>query len=173
MTSAFPPALALALLLSAPAATAEILDSRPGGMSLRQQVVVPVAPAVAWQALIDVDSWWPRDHTWFPGSKLSIEPRAGGCFCEIAGERQARHMEVGFVDAPGTLRLLGGLGPLQGMGLYGSLEFTLEAVSEGTRITMAYVVGGYTTADLPKFAPVVDRVQGVQLAALAQRLKAK
>ena len=80
-------------------------------------------------------------------------------------------MTVVFVDPGKTLRLVGGLGPLQGMGLHGALEFRLVANEKGgTRITMWYRAGGYTPDDLSKFAPVVDQVMAAQLGGLVKLL---
>lgn len=155
-------------------ATAEVKDATPGGFTVENVELVPTDPAATWKALVeDVGKWWPADHTWWgDASKLSIAPRAGGCFCEIDGPRQAQHMSVSFVDPPNTLRLLGGLGPLQGMGLYGALEFRLTpADGGGTRIVLFYRTGGYTPDDLGKFAPNVDRVQAQQLGGLARFLR--
>ena len=130
-------------------------------------------PATAWEALVhEVDRWWPKDHTWWvEESTLSIQPEAGGCFCELAGAREARHMTVAFVDPPKLLRMTGGLGPLQGIGLHGALDWRLEEVVEGTRITLRYQVGGYSPDDLSELAPIVDRVQGLQLGGLAEFLR--
>lgn len=170
-------ACAAALLLGASgAASAAVKDAAANGFSIENEQVVPVDQATAWQALVgDVDRWWPKDHSWWGAqSKLSIEPRAGGCFCEagLDGQQQALHMTVSFVDPGKTLRLLGGLGPLQGMGLSGAMEFRLApADSGGTRITLSYRAGGYTPDDLSKFAPVVDKVQGQQLLGLADYLR--
>jgi hypothetical protein len=167
---------ALLVLCVALPAEALVKDSAPSGFTVENTVVVPVDAGTAWKALVnDVDRWWPADHTWWgDASKLSIVPRVGGCFCEIDGDRQAWHMSVAFVDPEKTLRLTGGLGPLQGMGLNGALEFRLAANPEGgTRITLWYRAGGYTPDDLSKFAPVVDKVQALQLGGLADYLKAK
>lgn len=156
-------------------ARAEVKDAAAGGFTVENVQTVPVAADAAWQALIeDVDRWWPKDHSWWgEASTLSIDPRAGGCFCELDGARQAQHMQVVFAEPGKTLRMLGGLGPLQGMGLHGVLEFRLTpAEAEGTRIALYYRVGGYTGDDLAKLAPVVDRVQAQQLAALANHLRA-
>lgn len=79
-------------------------------------------------------------------------------------------MRVAFVDPAATLRLLGGLGPLQGMGLHGVMEWRLEPLNEGTRITLRYRAGGYAPDDLTELAPVVDSVQAQQLGALAAYL---
>lgn len=155
-------------------AHAEVRDSSPSGFTIENVEVVPVDSAVAWKALVDdVDRWWPKDHSWWgEASTLSIDPRAGGCFCEVAGEQQALHMTVTFVEPGKTLRMVGGLGPLQGMGLHGALEFRLAPAGEGgTRITLYYRAGGYSPEDLGKFAPVVDQVQALQLGGLAEHLR--
>lgn len=155
-------------------ALAEVKDSSASGFTLENTQVVPVDAEAAWNGLVDdVGKWWPADHTWWgDASKLSIRARAGGCFCEINGKRQARHMQVVWVDPGKTLRMAGGLGPLQGLGLDGALEFRFAPDGDGTRITLWYRVGGYSPDDLSAFAPVVDRVMAQQLAALADHLRA-
>src|SRR5688572_13199408 len=103
---------------------------------------------------------------------VPVDARAGGCFCEIAGAQQAQHLTVTFVDPGKTLRMVGGLGPLQGMGLSGVVEFRLApAEGGGTRITLFCRSGGYSPDDLGKLAPVVDKVQGMQLGGLADYLR--
>ena len=168
-------ALGLALLGTGHAVAA-VKDAAPNGFTIENEQVVPVDQATAWKALVeDVDRWWPKDHTWWGAeSTLSIDARAGGCFCEIGrnGQQQAQHMTVSFVDPGKTLRLLGGLGPLQGMGLGGAMEFRLSPVNDGgTRIALHYRAGGYTPDDLSKFAALVDKVQGLQLGGLADYLR--
>lgn len=167
--------IGLALLLACSAtAHAAVKDSTAGGFTIENVEVVPVDADTAWTALVQgVDRWWPKDHSWWgKASKLSIDARAGGCFCEIAGAQQALHMTVTFVDPGKTLRMVGGLGPLQGMGVNGALEFRLApADGGGTRITLYYRAGGYSPDDLGKFAPVVDRVQAQQLRGLAEHLR--
>lgn len=167
-------AVAMAFGAIAPA-RAEVKDSAANGFTIENSQVVPVDPKTAWNALVnDVGRWWPKDHTWWGDArKLSIQARAGGCFCEIDGARQAWHMSVTFVDPQRTLRMTGGLGPLQGMGLDGALEWRFAKVAEGTRITLWYRAGGYTPDDMRKFVPVVDKVQGLQLGGLADYLRAR
>jgi uncharacterized protein YndB with AHSA1/START domain len=153
--------------------SAEVKDATAGGFTVENAIRVPVEPTKAWKALVDdVDRWWPADHTWWGAAGvLSIEPRAGGCFCERHGDQQALHMIVTMVDPGRLLRLTGGLGPLQGMGLAGALEFRLAPADQGsTTITMYYRAGGYTPDDLSKLAPVVDRVQALQIGGLATLL---
>jgi len=152
---------------------AEVKDAGPSGFTVENSVTVPVDALPAWQALINsIDSWWPKDHTWWgQSSRLSLDAHAGGCFCELAGERQVQHMQVVFVDPPKLLRMIGGLGPLQGMGLSGAMEWRLTTVDAGTKITLRYRAGGYATEDLAKLATVVDSVQGQQLGGLAKYLR--
>jgi uncharacterized protein YndB with AHSA1/START domain len=166
-------AVVVALALAAGPAPAAVLDSSAAGFTVENSIVVPVDARAAWRGLVDhVDRWWPKDHSWFGADgKFTIDARAGGCFCERAGARQALHMTVSHVDPRQLLRMVGGLGPLQGMGLHGALEFTLAPAEGGTRVTMRYVAGGYSASDLAKLAPVVDRVQATQLGGLEAFLK--
>lgn len=159
-------------LMSLPA-HAEVKDASVSGFTVENSVDVPVDAATAWKVLVGgVDSWWPKDHTWWGrASTLSIDARAGGCFCEKSGNQQAQHMQVVFVDPNKLLRMSGGLGPLQGMGLFGVLEWRLTPNGGGTHIVLWYRAGGYTPDDLSKFAPVVDRVQALQLGGLASKLR--
>lgn len=161
--------LLVAVLFHAAPAAARVLDSSAAGFTVENTAIVPVDAKAAWDGLVKhVDQWWPKDHSWFgKDGKFSIDARAGGCFCEVAGARQAQHMAIAFVDPAHLLRMVGGLGPLQGMGLSGTMDWTLEPVEGGTRITLHYVAGGYTTTDLARFVPIVDQVQGLQLGGLA------
>jgi hypothetical protein len=163
---------ALAVLLPV-VAVAEVKDAAPSGFTLENSEWVPVAPETAWTHLVDdVGRWWPADHTWWgDASKLVIRAEAGGCFCEIDGARQAWHMTVSFVDPGKLMRMTGGLGPLQGMGLHGALEWRFAAEGGGTRITLWYRAGGYAPDDLSGFAAIVDRVQAQQLGMLAEFIR--
>jgi uncharacterized protein YndB with AHSA1/START domain len=157
-------------------AQGEVKDATASGFTVENTRVVAVDAATAFKALVDrVDEWWPRDHTWWgTDGRLSIDARAGGCFCERAGPREAMHMTVAFVDPGRTLRMVGGLGPLQGMGLSGALEFRFApAPTGGTTITLFYRAGGYTPDDLRPLAAVVDKVQALQLGGLADLLGGK
>lgn len=167
--------LNVALLAATPLAQAKVLDSSAAGFTVENSVIVPVDPKTAWAAFVDhVDAWWPKDHSWFgKAGKFTIEPRAGGCFCETAGDKQALHMLVTFVDPAVLMRMSGGLGPLAGMGLTGTLDWKFEQVKEGTKITMHYVAGGYTTTDLKKFVAIVDQVNAIQLGGLGSMLNKK
>ena len=154
-------------------AHARIVDQAANGFTVENSEWVAADQATAWKAFVaDVGKWWPADHSWWgDASKLSISEKAGGCFCEMNGAQQAWHMTVTFVDPGKLMRMTGGLGPLQGMGLTGALEWRFAEENGGTRITLWYRAGGYTPDDLSKFVPVIDKVQGLQLGGLAEYLR--
>ena len=76
-------------------------------------------------------------------------------------------MEIVFYQPGKTLRLAGGLGPLQGMGVSGALTFQFELKNGQTEITLTYNVSGRSALALDKIAPVVDSVLAAQLERLA------
>ena len=164
--------LLLATAFALPA-YAEVKDATAAGFTVENSTLIAAEPTRVWQAMTaDIDQWWPKDHSWWgKAAKLSIDARAGGCFCEIAGAQQAQHLQVVFVDPQKTLRMTGGLGPMQGMGLHGVAEWTLQAEGPSTRVTWRYRAGGYSPDDLSALAPVVDKVQAQQLGGLAQWLQ--
>lgn len=124
--------------------------------------------SLLWQQLVeDVDSWWPKDHTWWgEDGVLSIDKFAGGCFCEKSVDKSAEHMHISFVEPQKLLRMTGGLGPLQGMGMYGALDWKFQQLNDKTIITLTYRVSGIDPTGFEKIAPIVAQVQGDQLNAL-------
>ena len=69
-----------------------------------------------------------------------------------------------------SLTLQGGLGPLQYMGVAGSMLFAMQAAEGGTQLTYRYIVGGFQPGGLAAMAEPVDRVQLGQLKRLQQYL---
>jgi uncharacterized protein YndB with AHSA1/START domain len=154
-------------------AKAEVLYTADAGFAVQNKVQIRRSADEIWQALInDVDAWWPKDHSWWAGT-FSIDPQAGGCFCERSGERSVQHMSIAMVDPGQLLRMTGGLGPLQGLGLSGALEWQIvpdEANPQLTEVTLTYRVNGYMPGGFGQLAPVVDQVQGLQLGGLKSYL---
>lgn len=152
-------ALALGLLLVAPA-TAEVVDASGAGFTVRTVVEVAAPPATVYEALVGaVGSWWDPAHTYSgDASRLSIDARPGGCFCEALEGGGVQHLEVVYAQPATRLRLKGGLGPLQGEAITGHLTFDLEPNGEGTRVTLTYKVVGYAPKGLEAWAAPVDGV---------------
>ena len=152
-------------LLLIPSAIAEVKYVSEQGFIIENRIETNADTMQVWSALInDVDSWWPKDHSWWAQEgTFSIEPKAGGCFCETAGERSAEHMHISFVDPGKLLRMTGGLGPLQGMGMVGALDWKFSEHNGKTVVTLTYTVQGFNKDGFEGLAPIVASVQNVQL----------
>ena len=165
------------LALSPLSASAELSASSDAGFVSHNEVLVRASPEQAWNALLSPANWWNSDHTYSGNAaNLTLTPRAGGCFCETvpgasgAPAGEIEHMRVIYVAPSSTLRLSGGLGPLQSEPVSGVLTITLEPQGEMTRISWDYVVGGYMRTPMGQLAPTVDQVVGEQLLRLATSL---
>ena len=168
-----PVSLAFAALLAGTPASAEVATSSDNGFVSHNEVLVAASPEVAWEALVRPGGWWNSEHTYSgDAANMRIEPKPGGCFCEVvpASNGEIEHMRVIYVVPGSTLRLSGGLGPLQSEAVTGVLTITLKPEGEMTRISWDYVVGGYMRMPMSQMAPIVDQVVREQLLRLATRL---
>lgn len=163
---------AFILLCTVKPAFAKVIYVADNGFAVENSVTISKSPEQVWQALIyNIDDWWPKDHSWWGADgRFSIDPVAGGCFCEVAGKRSAEHMRISFVEPSKLLRMTGGLGPLQGMGMFGALDWKFETEGSGTTITLTYKANGYLEGGFDSLAPIVEKVQGMQLQGLADFL---
>jgi hypothetical protein len=163
-------ALVALLALRPGAAPAAVVASGAGGFVVREEAVYAGDPAAAWRRLVRPQDWWDPEHTYSRDARnLSLALDPGGCWCErLAHGGFVRHREVLYVSPRETLRLGGGLGPLQRMGVGGALTFTLKAEGPGaTRVVAEYAVSGYAPDGLAAIAGAVDQVLGAQLARFA------
>jgi hypothetical protein len=153
-------------------AFADIVDVSPSGFLMRHEVPVNASPDKAYAAFVsEIGEWWNGDHTYSRSAKnLSIDARPLGCFCEkLANGGGISHMMVVYVQPNNTIRMVGGLGPLQATGVSGSLTMRFIAPPAGTtgsKIEMSYSVGGYMQGGYEKIAPVVNSVMVEQLTRL-------
>ena len=160
--------LVLALAVTGPA-LAEVKSATPNGFEVASIVTIAGPPDRVYSAFGQIGHWWSSSHTFSrDAANLSLELRAGGCFCErLKDGGSVQHLQVVYA-APGQgLRLRGALGPLQIEGVDGTLAWTLKPAEGGTSVTQSYVVGGYIRSGMEQWAPRVDRVLDEQL----QRLK--
>src|SRR6516165_2125124 len=160
--------LILALTVAGPA-TAEVKSATPNGFEVVSTVTIAAPPDRVYSAFGEIGRWWSSSHTFSRDSaNLSLELRAGGCFCErLKDGGSVTHMQVVYAAPGAGLRLRGALGPLQTEGVDGALSWTLKPAGGGTGVTLSYVVGGYIRGGVEQWAPRVDRVLDEQL----QRLK--
>ena len=162
-------AVAILVLAVAGTASAEVKSVTANGFEVATTGTIAAPADRVYAALGEVGHWWDPSHTFSrDAANLSIELRAGGCFCERLKDRgSVQHLQVVYA-APGQgLRLRGALGPLQTEGVDGTLGWTLKPGEGGTTVTLSYVVGGYIRSGMEQWAPKVDRVLDEQL----QRLK--
>ena len=156
--------LTIALLL-VPSAAAKVVSQSATGFIVTQEADVAVAPQAAYDAFVKIGQWWNDAHTFSGAAKnISIEPKAGGCWCEaLPNGGSVRHMTVVHADPGAMLVFNGGLGPLQFMGVAGSMKVTFKAQDKGTHVSVTYAVGGFDTDNFAEISKGVDAVLGEQI----------
>src|SRR5258706_15488588 len=157
--------------LVAGAARAEVTDKSAAGFEVTEKATVAAPIGKVWDAVMRPDKWWSSGHTWSGDAKnLYFDP--SGCFCERLKRGAVRHMSIVYNDGATTLRLFGGLGPMQFTGATGHLGFTLKPTGDKTELVVTYDVGGYAKGGLAEtLAAPVDMVLGQQVARLKKQVE--
>jgi uncharacterized protein YndB with AHSA1/START domain len=160
-----------AVILAAVAAPAhaDVISVDDRGFVIERRVSSAAAPAATWARLVRPGLWWSSNHSWSGrAANMTLDPRAGGCFCERWKGGEAEHGRV-LQAVPGKLlRLSAPLGPMQSMGVSAVLTFELTPVGAGTEIRLRYIVGGNFGMDPRVLAPIVDGVLAEQLSGLVK-----
>jgi uncharacterized protein YndB with AHSA1/START domain len=161
-----------ATALLAGAAHAEVTDRSAAGFEITEKATIAAPAAKVYAALLTPGAWWNKTHSWSGNAaNLSID-LANGCFCEKLPKGFVRHMTVVFADGVTTLRLFGGLGPMQFTGASGHMAFVLKPAGDGTELTLTYDVGGYAKGGLAdNWAAPVDGVLGEAVGRLKKYLE--
>jgi hypothetical protein len=162
--------LAALPLVALGAAHADTSGVSPTGFLVTHRLEVQASPQRVFDAVGRIGRWWNAEHSYSGrGANLSLDLKAGGCFCERWDGGSVLHAQVVFVDRKNhVVRLVGGLGPLQDRAVQGVLGFAAAAVEGRTVLTVTYRVAGPGDVGLEKSATPVDRVIGEA----AQRLVA-
>jgi hypothetical protein len=152
-------------LLFVQAARAKVASQSANGFVITQEADVAVDPKIAYDAFVKIGSWWSDAHSFSGVAKnMSIEPKAGGCWCEaLPNGGSVRHMTVLHANPGALLVFNGGLGPLQFMGVAGSMKVSFKAKDKGTHVSLVYAVGGYAPGDFKDISRGVDMVLGEQI----------
>jgi uncharacterized protein YndB with AHSA1/START domain len=156
------------VVISATSAFAAVDDVSPNGFAVSETADIAAAPERVYEALLTPQHWWSGEHTYsHNAANLSLDPRAGGCWCEtLPGGGSVQHLVVVNAIPGKLLRLRGALGPLQGMAVEGAMTFGLRAAGNGTELTLTYVVGGYAKQGFAELTGAVDFVLAEQAARL-------
>jgi uncharacterized protein YndB with AHSA1/START domain len=161
----------LALAIIAAPATAEVKSLTDAGFEVVHTETLPTTPAATWALIALPSRWWNSSRTFSGDAKnLRLDPRAGGCFCETLKDGGVEHARVIFSRRHKQLRLNAPLG-LQAEAVTARLTFTLTPEGSGTKLSVSYIVGGYTRLGMAKFAPIVDGVIGEQVKRLGVRAR--
>ncbi len=159
--------LALVLILAG-RASAKVADAAPNGFTLVESAHFAAASDKVYAALIAPQRWWSSKHT-FSGdaANMSLDAKAGGCWCEsLSGGGSVLHMTVVYAAPGKALRLRGSLGPFQTMAAEGAMVWTLAPKNDGTDVTLTYAVAGYAKDGFISISQAADGVLGQQLARL-------
>ncbi|RDX35905.1 SRPBCC domain-containing protein [Kangiella sp. HD9-110m-PIT-SAG07] len=173
LSTLFSVILLLTTLLAAQTAGAIVSTQSKQHFSVKIETTIKAPVEEVYQQFLKVGGWWESSHTWFgDASKMYIEPKANGCFCEVNGDKEALHMTVSTVIPNKNVQMVGGLGPLQSMGVYGHMSWSFKAPTKGmTNLTMTYLVKGFVGEESEMMAKAVDGVLNTQITNLESKFK--
>jgi hypothetical protein len=150
------------LLFAASVLHAEVTSVNATGFALAFERSVQVEPDAIYAAMTRIGEWWDPAHSWEgQAENLYLDMRIGGCFCEkLANGGGVEHLHLAYFAPGKEIRLTGGLGPLQGMGMGGAMVWTITPGEAGNTVRWSYTVHGHGTEEsMGKLAPIVDYVQ--------------
>lgn len=162
MMSTLRNSLLAAFVAFAWSASAEVLEAGDDGFVSAHEIEIEAQPARVFDAVVDeVGRWWDPAHSYSgDAANFSLDTVCGLCEGLDSGSGMVRHLRVDAWRRGKSLVLGGGLGPLQRLGVAGSMSFDFEATQTGTRVTYRYTVNG---RNVGAWAEPVDRVQLGQL----------
>ena len=151
-------------LIAAPA-SAEVVSADDHGFEIKHSVNLVIAQAEAFTAFGRVGKWWSNEHSYSgDASRMSLQLRAGGCFCEpLEGGGGVEHMHVTYLQPGERIVMTGSLGPLLYEATSGVMDVTVSRIAGGTRVTMNYRAAGFAKGGAAAMAPIVDQVLGEQM----------
>jgi uncharacterized protein YndB with AHSA1/START domain len=167
--------LGLAAGLTVAPAQAAVTDVGANGFEIEHTVHIAASPAAVYATLIRPARWWSKDHTYSGNAgNLTLDAKAGGCWCEKLDQGSVAHMTV-TLAMPGKSLVLrgGGLGPLIDQAMDGAMRWSLKEAADGTDLTLTYRLGGYMKGGFGTMPKAIDGVLGEQMARLKTAAEAK
>ena len=155
----------LALVFGRSLALGEVVSSNESGFQIQIQQTIHADVHDCFRQALRIQQWWSSDHTYSGDQKnLYLEPKPGGWFGEKLPEGGfVKHLELIHLAPNKLIRLTGGLGPLQEMGVNGALTLKFEQMELDTMVTLTYHVSGFAPSGLDKIAPAVNHVLSEQI----------
>ena len=155
----------IALSLVATPASAAVLNSGDNGFEVQHSVNLVVTQSDAYAAFGQIGKWWNSEHTYSgDAQRMSLQLRAGGCFCEpLENGGGIEHMRVTYLQPGERVVLTGSLGPLLYEATTAVMDVKFERIAGGTRVTMNYRAAGFAKGGAAAMAPLVDQVLGDQM----------
>jgi hypothetical protein len=153
---------------------AEVVGVSANGFEVREQLHVELPADKIYEAIVSPARWWDSAHTYSGNAaNMTLDARAGGCWCEkLENGGSVQHLQVVYVAPGHALRLRGALGPLQAMAVDGAMTWTLKSTPKGTDLSLTYAVGGYSKDGFAALSTAVDQVLADQVARLRISLQA-
>lgn len=147
---------------------AEVTQTSSNGFQIKHVCVVEAGPDQAFEKFVkEFNHWYDVNHSYSgKAENLSIDLEKHCMLEKLPGGGFVRHMEIVYYQPGKVIRMNGGLGPLQGLGVYGALTFEFQPVEgspEKTQVTLNYCVSGAEFLRLDKIATPVESVLGMQL----------
>lgn len=152
---------AIAAAVMTGAAHAHVVASAPDALVIQVKADVALSREAAWKRLLNIGSWWSDAHTYSGKARnITVEAKAGGCWCETWAGGQVEHGRVVLLMDGQMARFDTALGPLQEIGVTGAMTFTLSDSGRPGVITLTldYKVAGSSESSLDDIAAVVDQV---------------
>ena len=167
-------AAAALVAMGGPRAAAEVVSVAGNGFELRETAHTAASPDKVYAAMLMPARWWNSEHT-FSGNaaNLTLDARAGGCWCETLPKGgSVEHLRVVYVSPGKTLRLRGALGPFQGFAVDGVMTLSVKSVADGTDISLTYALSGYIKDGFDDLSKAADHVLGEQVERLTKLVDA-
>lgn len=157
--------IVVAGVVMASPASASVINAGEHGFEVQNSVNLVIPQEQAFAAFGQVGQWWNKEHTYSgDASRMSLQMRAGGCFCEpLENGGGIEHMRVTYLQPGERIVLTGSLGPLLYEATSGVMDVKFERIAGGSRVTMNYRAAGFANGGAAAMAPLVDQVLAEQM----------
>lgn len=152
------------VLLTCESAFAEIKKSSSTGFVIEIEHQLEVDAKTAYSKLAgDFNKWYDPSHSYSQKAEnLSLDLDKHCMYEKLDDGGFVRHMEIVFHQPGKMLRMTGGLGPLQGMGVSGAMTWEFKEEKGKASVKMTYAVSGADYLQLDKIAVPVEQVLSQQ-----------